>query len=209
MLVLFYYGIRKPGVPCNHTHLSCVYVCLHVSTAKCFPRFPPSYPVGEECVYNNETWVWKMSGNAVSLTHIPLSPPTDWLPPPPAFVLWSPPHLFPASCPLTLIFIFYWVSFLCYIVFMSYNSHLSIIIHTQRGSFSDFLHPSPPTHPDFLWLVLYLMPPAVCLCNCKQTENGWQLLDPVLFCTSFSLKSLLLFIFLLLLNAIGIHCFVY
>lgn len=64
----------------THIHTLELPVCLHVCPSLNAPLcFPPSYLVGVVYKYNNETWVWKMSVNAVSLTHNPLSPPTDWL----------------------------------------------------------------------------------------------------------------------------------
>lgn len=82
VLVLLYHNIWQIigyAMSCSHTHL-CMCACLHecwlLNICLCFP---PSYLVGAVYEWNNETWVWKMSSNAVSLTHIPLSPPTDSL----------------------------------------------------------------------------------------------------------------------------------
>lgn len=185
---------------------TCVYMCQLVNVSPCFR---PSYLVGAEYEYNNETWVWKMSGNAVSLTHIPLSPPTDWLsfsPPFPAFVLVITTPLFSS--------------------FLSFLSHhlLLIFFPLLPCFFSPCLwchvYAFPSIHKESLSLIFFipllllrillssawysLMPPPVCLCNCKLTENGWQLLQPVLFSTSFSLTSLFHFnMFILNLAAIG------
>lgn len=135
--------------------------------------------VGAVYEYNNETWVWRMSINAVRLIHIPLSPPTDWLSLAIPRRLCSH-HPYPSSLPHQMFsfslsplswFLFPRIfhqssscfSYLCVIILLAFKKKKKICV-------SDFIYLSshlPPTHPDFLCPVLFLMPPPVSSCNCK------------------------------------------
>lgn len=84
-------------------------LCCCVEACWSLHRVSRHLAAGAVYELNNETWVWKKSINAVSLTHIPRSPPTDWLSlllPPPSLFSSSLPH-FPAAVPAFCLIWFY------------------------------------------------------------------------------------------------------
>lgn len=150
----------------THTWAVCVFTCVFIT--KCSSTFPSTLSSGCRVWRNNETWVWEMSVNAVSLTHIPLSPPTDWLalfPSSPAFVLAITTPLFYS------------------IVYFSSHLHLSLVslpllAHFSNPCLSFAIYSFSFLHKESFSLIFFipLLLPRILISSC-----WYSLLCPLLF----------------------------